>query len=640
MKKCYKLFILSALFALFTTVGKAQESLVVEYESSPPPQSIIAILIGLFTPDDFDYNGDGKREIIVRVGPELRIINSLDLDSLLWDWVFYPGPGMTLDDYRCLGFHDVGGGIDKELILVPKPGAMGDVIACSLNPDNQFIPSFSWGALQGGGWFFGVENTDGDAQSEILAAMPGEQFYVLGQGFTPGLTGDDPSEKFKGEKPSEKVLGLDFQLQYVAPPNFRWPGNYTYVEPGSQDFNFDNINDYGFIKFDGVDGESIVVSGGSHDTLSKIPISFSLNFEEIKQSFFDVTGEGYKYIMIGGSNSGSGLTDMEIILWLNPQTNELNTSLMPFLEAGFRVVAIGNPFGMGGTPTTGIIMRHMTTGRVIVVGDGPGFQGGGTGNFTLPSGPEGGSSVAYTLNLVYESQVPVTLFMPFKEAFGGAELDANGDGTVDLPYLVLQDSVGNDLAGFSVLDGVTHQPVWETTVPAGGSIDPAPFFHGFFDANGDGVKEIIFGAETVQTHDSEIHKPFGAGFQIRYIYDIDGDGFEEIIGETPEGKIQVWSSHSFVSGTFERQLQDLLGLSVFPNPSHGGFVLKLSQPISGSVTLDIFDSKGALVQDMKLNLSNETSLELELEDQLPSGQYFLRVCSENGCSTEKIIIER
>lgn len=639
MKKCYKLFILSVLFALFATVGNAQESLVVEYESSPPPQSIIAILIGLFSPDDFDYNGDGKRDIIVRVGNTLVVRTFSQPDNMVLN---LQDIEVENDETHFLGFHDVGGGPDKELILVPKPGFSGDVIACSLNPDNQFIPSFSWGVSTAGcTCFFGVENTDGDAQSEILAVNPGEQFYVLGQGFTPGLTGDDPSEKFKGEKPSEKMMGLDFQLQYVAPPNFRWPGNYTYIEQGSQDFNFDNINDYGFIKFDGVDGESIVVSGGSHDTLSKIPISFSLNFEEIKQFYFDVTGESFKHIMIGGSNSGSGLTDMEIILWLNPQTNELDTSLMPFLEAGFRVVAIGNPFGMGGTPTTGIIMRHMTTGRVIVVGDGPGFQGGGTGSFTLPSGPEGGSSVAYNLNMVFESQVPVQLLMPNKGLYGGAELDANGDGTVDMPYLVLQDSVGNDMAGFTVLDGSTFQPIWETSVPAG-PIDPAPFFHGFFDANGDGQKEIIYGAETVQTSDSQIHKPFGPGFEIKFIYDLDGDGFEEIIGSTPEGKVQVWSSHSFVSGALERQLQDLLGLSIFPNPSSGNFILKMSQPTKGQVTIAFFDSKGVLVQDMRMEqpFGSETSLEVELADQLASGQYFVRVCSENGCATGKIVIER
>lgn len=346
--------------------------------------------------------------------------------------------------------------------------------------------------------------------------------------------------------------------------------------------------------------------------------------------------------MIGGSNSGNSLTDMEIILWLNPQTNEVNTSLMPFLEQGFRVVSIGNPFGMGGTPTAGIIiMRHMTTGRVIVVGDGPGLQNGPSGSLTSPSLPDGGNSAAYLLNMVYESQVPMTLFMPSKGQYGGAELDVNGDGTVDLPGLVLQDSVGNDMAGFTVLDGATFEPIWETTVP-NGPIDPAPFFHGFFDANGDGHKEIIYGAETVQTSDSQIHKPFGTGFQIKFIYDLDGDGFEEIIGSTQEGKVQVWSNHAFVSSAFEQPPQAVLGLGVFPNPTMGIVNLELDQPTNGEVLLRVFDAKGILVQteDLGRLADGETLLQVEFLRQLPNGQYFINACSSNGCTTEKIFLER
>ncbi|MBK8565604.1 MAG: T9SS type A sorting domain-containing protein [Saprospiraceae bacterium] len=637
MKKIYQRFILSAFVALCATASFAQEQLVVEYESSPPPNSIIAILIGLFTPDDFDFNSDGKRDIIARVGNNLVVRTFSQPDNMV---LMASEAGISLDDYRCLGFHDIGGGPEKEMVLVPKQGMTGDVIACSLNSSNHFVPSLGFDLSSP--YLAGVTNTDGDAQSEILVVMPGEQFYVLGQGFTPGLTGDNPTEKFKNEKPSEKVMGLNFQLQYVAPPNFRWPGNYTYVEPSSQDFNYDNINEYGYLKIEGIDGESKVISGANHEVLDSSPVPielFSLNFTSM--SYFDVTGEGFKHVMIGGSNSGSGLRDMEIILWLNPQTNEINTSLMPFLEQGFRVVAIGNSNGMGGMMNVSIVMSHMNTGRVIVVGDGPGFQGGGTNALIEPKLPDADGALAYTLNMVYESEVPVQLFMPTKGLYGGAELDVNTDGLVDLPYLVLQDSVGNDMAGFTVLDGATFQPIWETTVPAG-PIDPAPFFHGFFDANGDGQKEIIYGAETVQTSDSEIHKPFGPGFEIKFIYDLDGDGFEEIIGSTPAGKVQVWSSNEFVSSAFEQQVQAVMGLQVFPNPTTGVVNLKLNQPAVGPVSLRVFDAKGALVHnlDMEQFANTETTLQIELPQQLPNGQYFISVCSSGVCTAGKVLFER
>jgi Secretion system C-terminal sorting domain len=642
MKNRNKHFILSALFALCTSASFAQDPFVVEYEQSPPPQSIIAILIGLFSADDFDFNGDGKRDIIARVGNNLVVRTFSQPDNMVFNATTY---NISLNEIYCLGFHDVGGSAEKEMILVPKLGYTGDVIACKLNPNNQFVPSFSWGASETGTWVFGVENTDGDAQSEILAVNTGEQFYVLGQGFTPGFTGDDTTNKFKGDNPSEKVMGLNFQLQYVAPPNFRWPENRIYLEPGYRDFDGDGINDYGSIRFDGIDGECQVISGATQEEVYNsgevISESFALNYLTI--GFFQVTEEdGPKHVMVGFSNTSNKLTDMEIILWLNPVTNEVNTSLLPFLEAGFRVVGIGNPFGFGGTVTAGIIMRHMNTGRVIVVGDGPGFQGGSDPTLWEPNVPDENRLLPYELNLVFESQVPLTFFMPPQGDFGGTELDVNGDGTPDLPFLVLQDSSSNIPVGYTVLDGTTNEPIWQTSIPTGVQIDPAPYFHGFFDANGDGQKEIIYGAETVQTSDSEIHKPFGTGFQIRYIYDIDGDGFEEIIGSTPEGKVQVWSSHTFVSSIFEEQVQDMLRLSLFPNPTSEVLILNWEQTAAGEANLDIIDARGVVVQQAVLGqfAPGAASSSVRLSEHLPNGLYFCKVLAGTGVQVSSVLLAR
>lgn len=613
----------------------------VEYQNSPPPNSIIAILIGLFSSDDFDYNGDGKRDIIVRVGNNLVVRTYSQPDNMTLNATEI---GISLNDYLCLGFHNIGGGPDKELVLVPKAGMMGDVLACSLNPDNRFIPSYSFGTTQTGAWFFGVDNTDGDPQAEILAVQPGEQFYVLGEGFTPDQSiGEQPTPKFTWETaPTPDMDLLQFEIQVIAPPNFRWPSNFTYIAPGSQDFNYDQINEYGYLKIEGIDGESKVVSGANHEVLYLGPAPqeiFSFNFRSMR--YFNVSGQGFKHIMMGGSNSGSGLRDMEIILWLNPQTNEVNTSLMPFLEQGFRVMAIGNPIGLGGS--IGLVMSHKTTGQVIVVGDGPGFYSLGNPD-THPEQPtpQADGASAYLLNLVYESEIPVQLYMPAKGLYDGTELDVNADGVVDIPCLVLQDSISSQTAGFTVLDGSSFQPIWETTVPTGGAIDPAPFFHGFFDANGDGQKEIIFGAETVQTSDSEIHKPFGTGFQIKLIYDLNGDGFEEIIGTTPAGKVQVWSSQTAVSAVFEQQLQAFLGLSAFPNPSTGQVNLKLNLPDGGQVLVQVYDAKGALVQisDLGQVASGDVVLPFNLPAGLPNGQYFIKICTAAGCEAEKVVLER
>jgi len=187
-------------------------------------------------------------------------------------------------------------------------------------------------------------------------------------------------------------------------------------------------------------------------------------------------------------------------------------------------------------------MSHQTTGRVIVVGPGDGFQGGSGEEMSGESGFVGNRSDNYTLHMIWESAISANTFMPYQKDFALSDLDVNSDGVLDIPSLVMQDSSSATLVGFYVFDGITYDPIWQTPVQLAGLMDPAANFHGFFDANGDGEKEIFYGAETVQTADGTVHKPFSPGFVMEYIYDMNADGFEEIMGKTPDGKIQIWSS--------------------------------------------------------------------------------------------------
>jgi hypothetical protein len=449
-------------------------------------------------------------------------------------------------------------------------------------------------------------------------------------GYTPGFNSPPTSNG------QEETCALgNFEIQDILSPNYRWPENRTIIPSGSQDFDGDQVNDYLIITLE----NCIVKSGDTHEILYQqdgIPLeSLSLNFT--KMAFLDVCGTGTKSIMLCGSNVGPNLRDMEIIMLIDTSTGEIVWSLQPYLDNGFRVVGITKCI-MCNEGTLRFILSHQVTGRVIIVGPGDEFNGGGGEEWVSPSEERNES---YSLNLVWESSIAANTYMPLKLDFAVEDLDLNQDGAPDLASLVMQDSLSNTSVGIIVLDGATAQPIWDTPIPSGGFNDPAPYFHGFFDANGDGEKELFFGAETVQTADGTIHKPFNAGFAMEYIYDLNGDGFQEVIGKNADGKIQVYSS-SEVSAAFEAHLNALGKLAVSPNPTTGAVNIAWNQTETGERYFELFDERGTLVMTSQLGQvsAGEVTFPVQLPESLPNGLYMARIVSATGSSPAFIVLHR
>ncbi|MFN0213615.1 MAG: T9SS type A sorting domain-containing protein, partial [Saprospiraceae bacterium] len=219
------------------------------------------------------------------------------------------------------------------------------------------------------------------------------------------------------------------------------------------------------------------------------------------------------------------------------------------------------------------------------------------------------------------------------------DLDLNMDGVLDIPALVLLDSLSSTPVGFHVFNGATGNAIWQTPVQLG--MDPMPYFHGFFDANGDGEKELLFGAETVQTADGEIHKPFSPGFVMEYIYDLNDDGLEEILGRTPDGKIQIWSSTE-TSSAIEASFNALGEIAVSPNPSNGQFTLRWQQPSAGETRFELYDERGAKVYSSEFGNIAAGLVEqtIQLTENLSNGLYMGRICSGNACSSVFLALQR
>jgi hypothetical protein len=619
----------------YPLIAQSPTELPVEYQSTDISVGIDDL--GGFKPASMDYNGDPC--LVFRVAQTLVIRNTKDNISYFVAPEDIPDSDYNLANYRVVGFFNIVGDDTDELVLAPKFNQDGNLYVCSLNPDNHFIPSYYWTPpTPDGSVYVYCDNMDADPQDEAVfhtitwTLMDGGKatITVLGMGYTPGFN-SPPTSNGQGEVCS---LG-NFEIQDLFLPNFRWPENRTIIPAGSQDFDGDQVNDYLIITLE----NCIIKSGDSHEVLYQqdgIPYeSLSLNFT--KMAFLDVCGTGTKSIMLCGSNVGQNLRDMEIILLIDTSTGEIVWALQPYLDNGFRVVGITKcvPCGDG---SLRFIMSHQITGRVIIVGPGDEFNGGGGEEWSSPSKERNES---YSLNLVWESSIAANTYMPLKLDFAVEDLDLNQDGSPDLASLVMQDSLSNTSVGIIVMDGATAQPIWDTPIPSGGFNDPAPYFHGFFDANGDGEKELFWGAETVQTADGTIHKPFNAGFAMEYIYDLNGDGFQEVIGKNADGKIQVYSS-SELSASFEAQVKALGKLAVSPNPTAGTVNIAWNQPESGELHFELFDERGTLVMTSNLGQvgAGEAMIPVRLSESLPNGLYMARIVTNTGSSPAFIVLQR
>lgn len=79
-----------------------------------------------------------------------------------------------------------------------------------------------------------------------------------------------------------------------------------------------------------------------------------------------------------------------------------------------------------------------------------------------------------------------------------------------------------------------------------------------------------------------------------------------------------------------------LDFSIFPNPSNG--IVNISSNVAALKirTIEVFNSKGQLIE----LLSNKTSYERIDFSSFPTGTYFLRLRTNNGVLTEKLLIEK
>lgn len=78
-------------------------------------------------------------------------------------------------------------------------------------------------------------------------------------------------------------------------------------------------------------------------------------------------------------------------------------------------------------------------------------------------------------------------------------------------------------------------------------------------------------------------------------------------------------------------------VTVFPNPSNGNFNVDLMSNDFGQTEIVIYNMVGEVVEQVSYNILSPKRVKFNLENQ-PNGVYFVKVKTENGSSTKKLII--
>ena len=212
---------------------------------------------------------------------------------------------------------------------------------------------------------------------------------------------------------------------------------------------------------------------------------------------------------------------------------------------------------------------------------------------------------------------------------------------------MLLENQAQELVGIAVIDGSTKSVKWAFQYPSG-QLDEFSSFHGFFDVDGNGVKEALFGNRTVVSADKNVYS-LSEHFEFQAVYDVDNDGYPDLIGiRLQDSTVQVWGIDS-PSGVTDK---DLLAAGFqlkqnYPNPFNPSTRIQYQVSGNSQVSLKVYDLLGnevaTLVDEYKPSGSYEvdfSTVETRHGLSLPSGVYFYKLQAGSFVETKKMVLLR
>jgi hypothetical protein len=249
------------------------------------------------------------------------------------------------------------------------------------------------------------------------------------------------------------------------------------------------------------------------------------------------------------------------------------------------------------------------------------------------------SNLEYSLTLKYESAPKTQLVYDDSFFESVSDLDADADGIMDIVLAIENDN--NDPVGIVVRDGATKEIKWAFQYPEG-QLSEFSNFRGFYDADGNGIKEAVFGKRTVVTADKNVYS-LGENFEYRAVYDVDNDGYPDLIGiGLQDSTVQVWGIES-PSGVSDKDLI-AAGFQLqqnYPNPFNPSTRIQFQIASSVQVSLKVYDVLGNEVATLVDEYKPYGNYEVEFKtERLSSGIYFYKLQAGNFVETKKMILLR
>ncbi|MBD3288847.1 T9SS type A sorting domain-containing protein [candidate division KSB1 bacterium] len=418
-------------------------------------------------------------------------------------------------------------------------------------------------------------------------------------------------EKFRsepGRKPATNLIGV--------------------LEGGKviRDINNNGSDDIPMIIDRDEESDMLVVRDGStKEVLWKLDLAVLNNRRPASLAFFDFTGNGSGEALVG-------MDDTEHILFDPDAADEIL-----YRATGAKLYAIADA-DEDNLPD--LILWDENQAIIIVVGwqSGGAQFAGSNSDHKLQFLHQ--NITEYSLTLKYETKPGFSLATGREMKVKISDFDVNGDGIMEI-VMLRDDDTGNP-AGLVVVNGATREKRWEFKFPDEHRNDILNGFHGFFEINGDGQKEAIFGNRTIVTQDKVVHT-LNENFEIVLAYDIDGDGYDDLLGHNVrDSTIQVWGLKTDATDISQANIEKALSFVLhqnYPNPFNPSTTIRFSLPESQHVKLRILDLIGREVTTLvDSEMSGGVHRVTFDAGNLSSGLYLVRLEAGSFTSVKRMML--
>jgi hypothetical protein len=428
----------------------------------------------------------------------------------------------------------------------------------------------------------------------------------------------------------------EFVEQFRSEPNRRFAKAFKNIlasdEYSTRDLNGNGVNDRVQFMINGQSGGYLC---SVFDGLSKTPFWRA----ELPEGMEEV---GF-YKLKGKELSPSALCTNEVVSGNNWQFTVIDpiTNQTEFSAVNAKFLGVAN---IDNDIVPEIFYFDFATHEIVVIewkegGNTTSSRSSTTGNDSKLPAKMSKSNANYSLTLKFESAPNTTLIYDASFFESVNDLDADGDGIMDL--VITAENQTQQPVALAVIDGSTKSVKWAFQYPAG-QLDEFSNFRGFYDVDGSGVKEAVFGNRTVVTVDKNIYS-LNENFEYQAIYDADNDGYPDLIGiGKQDSTVQVWGVES-PAGVSEKDLI-ASGFELkqnYPNPFNPSTRIQYQVSNASKVSLKVFDVIGNEVATLVNEYKPAGNYEVELNaEELSSGVYFYKLQADNLVETKKMILLR